>query len=65
MPSPFSTELKQRIITFFKEDYGLDISESEAEMFLTALANLYCSYKNMLAEYFALAGEENLDTMNV
>ena len=40
-PFSFSTPLKVRLVRYFRKEYGLDIEDEEAGLFLTSLAALY------------------------
>ncbi len=37
----FSTPLKLRLVAYFRTEYGLDIKDEEAGLFLASLAALY------------------------
>lgn len=37
----FSTPLKLRLVAYFRKEYGLDIKDEEADLFLRSLANVY------------------------
>jgi len=37
----FSKELKQRLIKYFWEKYGVEVSEEKSEQYLHAIANFY------------------------
>lgn len=41
MAFSYSEKLKARIITYFKQKYGLDINEEQASQYLDSLAMLY------------------------
>lgn len=37
----FSTPLKLRLVAYFRTNYGLDIKDEEADLFLRSLATVY------------------------
>lgn len=37
----YSEQLQQRLIAYFKQKYGLDITKEKANEYLDSLANLY------------------------
>lgn len=41
----YSDELKQRLKTYFKEKYILDITDGQADEYLDSLANLYAWFE--------------------
>ena len=40
-PFSFSTPLKLRLVAYFRDNYGLDVRDDEADLFLRTLANVY------------------------
>jgi hypothetical protein len=41
IPSTYSKELKERLITYFKEVHDVDVSEEQAEEYLDSFASLF------------------------
>jgi hypothetical protein len=40
-PFAFSLKLQDRLITYFKQNYSLEVIPEEAQMFLRSIARLY------------------------
>ncbi len=40
----FSQKLKDRLIDYFKQYYGLEISQEQADEYLNSLADLYLAF---------------------
>ena len=50
MNNQFSPELITRIISYFKEKYGREISKEEAEQYLNSLADLFEAFHKALED---------------
>lgn len=53
----FSPELIKEIISYFKDNYQIELTEEIAIEYLHSLAGLYESAKDLLEEYYSLLQE--------
>jgi len=44
----YSEPLRQRLIVYFKQKYGLDITNDQANEYLDSLANLYSWFEKTI-----------------